>query len=228
MGQVQQQARQFPGFGIVYPDGIKGIKVVGTYTEGPSKIVNHDGSISYKAPTPTVHELFGGGFSYADGSPVTNRQHLEALPGKMQERALKWFDGSRKISEEATKDIPPRVGEDVKDKERPEPAFIISTDMPPENQLPEKAVVGVKVDKELSAIMQTLGAIMDRMDKLDKQIADIKKHPPAPRRMAVSDARHSKQSDAMKAKWADPAYKAKMLAKNPALQGKAKDGENST
>lgn len=90
----QPQTRQHPGFGIVYPGGgDTGIRIIGAFTQAPKKVFNPDGSTSFEAPAPTIYELFGGGFSYADGKPVTKREELiNITDSKMKERALKWFD----------------------------------------------------------------------------------------------------------------------------------------
>lgn len=231
MVQGQAQARAFPGYGVVYPDGINGIKVVHTFTQGPSKIFNPDGSIGYTTPPPTIHELFGGGFVYADGSPVSNREHLEILPGKIRDKALLWFDSHGKISSIAQTDIPPL---DLDKKERPEPVYVLSSDLPV-----EKDEVTKDLDKQVakseekpaldtfSQVLVAIASLAETVKEQGKQIANLKKRPPAPKRMPLSEAKHSKQSDAMKARWADPEYKAKMLTKG--VLGKWKDkgvGEN--
>ena len=102
------QVARFPGFGIVYPDGINGIKVVKTFVQGPKKMVQPDGNVEWTTPPPTIHELYGGGFVYASGEPVTDRVHLESITDmKMRDKALRWFDGDKSISELATQNVPP-------------------------------------------------------------------------------------------------------------------------
>lgn len=236
MAQVQGQVKQFPKFGIVYPDGVSGIKVVRTFTQGPSKFVNADGSVAYTTPPPTIHELFGGGFAYADGSPVSDRKHLELLPSQMREKALIWFDGSRELSQVATENVSPL---DLEGKIRPEPVYVLSTDLPTEKvtedldkQIAEFAKAPPIIDadrifNELSLIAQSVLSISDTVKEQGKQIVELKKHPKAPRRMVLSEAKHSKQSEKMKARWADPDYKAKMLSKGVLAKWKDKGvGEN--
>ncbi len=230
---VQAQARSFPGYGVVYPDGVSGIKVVGTFTQGPSKTVNPDGSVAYSTPAPTIHELFGGGFAYASGSPVTNREHLEMLPGGMRTRALEWFDGHGKLSEVAKEDIPPL---NLDEKQRPEPVYVLSSNLPVEKDEVTKDLDAqvLKDDKQttpdvdvLSQILLSIKGIAETVKEQGKQIADLKKHPPAPKRMGRSEAKHGKQSEAMKARWADPVYKAKMTSKGMLAKWKDKGvGEN--
>ena len=221
MAQVQQQTKQSPRFGIVYLEGGKsGLKVVHTYTEAPKKIINPDGSREYGPPSPTIHELFGGGFAYADGSPVIIREHLERICNpKMRDRGLAWFDGKAKLSETATKDIPPLANkEDPPDSSQPRGLYVLSTDLPGEKDevtegLNKQVTEAEVVNNSFAAIMQSLDTIMHRIDKQDMQIAEIKKRPPAPKRMAMSQAKHSKQSETMRKRWADPEYKGKMLSK---------------
>ena len=206
---VQAQVKQFPGFGVVYPDGVSGIKVVGTFTQGPSKTVNPDGSVAYSTPAPTIHELFGGGFAYASGSPVTNREHLEMLPSGMRGRALEWFDSHGKLSEVAKKDIPPL---DLEGKERPEPVYVLSTDLPEEK---DAVTVDIKehikkVEKGSGAdpMLQVLSAIKDLSNSIKEQGERIVKL-----ELGSNPLRESRkaQSEAMKKKWADPEYRKKRL-----------------
>lgn len=228
---VQAQVKQFPGFGVVYPDGVSGIKVIGTFTQGPSKTVNPDGSVAYSTPAPTIHELFGGGFAYASGSPVTNREHLEMLPGGMRTRALEWFDGHGKLSEVAKEDIPPL---NLDEKKRPEPVYVLSSELPTATDEVSKDLDKVvhtdqtELQSSLASIAQSISVLATVVKEQGKQIADLKKRPPAPKRMARSEAKHGKQSETMKARWANPEFKAKMIAKNPALKKKANDGKDVT
>ncbi len=240
---AQAQVKQFPGYGVVYPDGKTGVKVVQTFTGGPSKIFNPDGSTSYTVPPPTIHELYGGGFAYASGSPVTNREHLEMLPSGMRGRALEWFDGHGKLSEVAKEDVPPL---NLDEKQRPEPVYVLSSELSVEkdevmkdlDKTVQGAMQGVNVVMEklnqdglfatMEAIRKNVSAMMDTIKDQGKQIADLKKRPPAPRRMARSEAKHGKQSETMKARWANPEFKAKMIAKNPALKKKVNDGKDTT
>ena len=229
---VQAQAvRAFPGYGIVYPDGKTGIKIVRTFTQGPSKMVNADGSIAYSTPPPTIYELFGGGFAYADGSSVKIREHLEGLPGKMRDRALAWFDGHGKVATIAKEDIPPL---DLENKERPEPAFILSNELPSTTESPiTKEEIQQDLDKvsqkelwgNIASIAQSISSLANVVKEQGKQIAELKKHPKAPRRMALSEAKHGKQSETMKAKWADPVKRQAML---DARAKKVEGGKNIT
>jgi len=238
----QAAVRRFPGYGIVYLEKGEGIKVVRTYTQAPAKVIEGDGSVSYTTPPPIIHELYGGGFCYENGTPVSDKSHLENITDKkMCERALKWFSGERVLSEVAKKDIPSLPEPD--ERKPGEVIYITSADLEKEDdpvtrKLNERMVQDKDTGKpEPDTFSQILDAVKDLSSSVKmvvevqkeqgKEIAELKKHPPAPRRMAKSDANHSKQSAAMKARWADPDYKAKMLAKNPALRGKVKDGKES-
>jgi len=229
---AQAQVRTFPGYGVVYPDGVSGIKVVGTFTQGPLKIVNPDGSVAYTTPAPTIHELFGGGFVYSSGSPVTKREHLEILPGGMRERALKWFDGSGELSVVAKEDIPPL---NLDEKQRPEPVYVLSSELPMKKDviredLDIQALSGpppVDFPKIINSVFDAIKDLTNTLREQGKQIVELKKRPKAPRRMAISEAKHGKQSLAMKARWADPVYKAKMTSKGMLAKWKDKGvGEN--
>ena len=215
---VQAQVRAFPGFGVIYPDGVSGIKVVGTFTQGPAKIVNPDGSVAYTTPAPTIHELFGGGFAYASGSPVTNREHLEALPGGMRTRALEWFDGHGKLSVVAKEDIPPL---NLDEKERPEPVYVLSTDLPGEKDEVTKEldkivkddggplfgkIEQVQLQDSLASIAQAISSLATIVKEQGEQIAKLSVGKPDKKGL-------SKQSGIMKAKWADPEWRAKREAK---------------
>jgi len=214
----QAQAKQFAGYGIVYPDGVSGVKVLRTFTGSGSKIVNPDGSVAYTTPPPTIHELYGGGFVYADGrSPVKIRQHLENLSGDMREKALKWFDESREISPVATDGIPPL---NLEEKERPEPTFILSSDLPAEKDEVtsdlNKAVQDTELQASLTSIAQAISSLATIVKEQGNQIAELKSQPVgAKRKNFPSD----KRSELMKARWADPEWRAKRKNKN---------GKNST
>lgn len=199
-----------------------GSKVVQTFTGGPSKIFNPDGSTSYTTPPPTIHELYGGGFSYASGRVVSDRTHLEMITDlKMRERALQWFDGHGKVSQIATENVPPL---DLDKKEEPEPVYVISTDMPIEkdevtkdlNKTVQGAIQGVNVVIEklnqdglfatMEAIRKNVSAMMDTIKEQGNQISELKKSSPAPKILG-------KQSEIMKKKWADPEWRARREAK---------------
>ncbi len=162
--RVQERVSKFPGYGIIYPEGTdKGLKVVKTFTDGGAKVRQQDGSVTYGIPKPTVHELIGGVFAYASGKPVTNREHLETLPDeKMRERALKWFDVKNLvIPKEAVVDKPPEGVE----KERPEPAWVISSTIPLGSE-PAKVPISddpiIKALKEVSEVVTGLSAILTK------------------------------------------------------------------
>ena len=172
---VQAAHRNFPGFGVVYPDGIRGIKVVKTFTKGSTKTVNPDGSVSYSTPPPTIHELFGGGFSYADGNPVTNRSHLEGLDDpKMREKALEWFD--RHGSAMAPPEVVIKEGETV----RPEPAYILSNQLPTEGTIPEKVeevkaeVAASGIESLLASLAKSVSTLAEDVKKQREEISNIK------------------------------------------------------
>lgn len=192
----QPQTRQFPGYGIISPDGVTGIKVVKTFTQGPSKTVNPDGSVSYSTPPPTIHELFGGGFCYANGSPVTNREHLELISDpKMRERAIQWYETHGKAI--APSDIVIKEGE----SERPEPAFILSNQLPIEEEHEVVKVVEER-EKNQDESPQTIAELKEIIQKQSEQIAKLL----TPAKME-GDKKLSKQSEIMKAKWADPEWR---------------------
>jgi hypothetical protein len=210
MGQAQ--VSRFPGFGIIYPDGVNGIKVVRTYTQGPSKVVNPDGSVGYTTPPPTILELFGGGFAYADGSPVNDRLHLEMMSDvKMRERALIWFDSHGKVSTIATEDVPPL---DLEHKERPEPVYVLSSDLPTEqdavtadvNEHIRKVEKGSGIDPMLQ-VLEGIKNLTSLVKAQDDRIGKLE--------AGTNPMRESRkaQSEKMKAKWADPAYREKVLGK---------------
>jgi len=206
---VQAQVRSFPGYGVVYPDGVSGIKVVGTFTQGPAKTVNPDGSVVYSTPAPTIHELFGGGFAYASGSPVTHREHLEMLPGGMRERALKWFDGSGELSIVAKEDIPPL---NLDEKQRPEPVYVLSSDLPAEKDGVTKELDNVvrndnpEAQANLASIAQAISSLATIVKEQGEQIAKLSADKPDKKGL-------SKRSRIMKAKWADPEWRAKREAR---------------
>jgi len=236
----QAAVRRFPGYGIVYLEKGEGIKVVRTYTQAPAKVIEGDGSVSYTTPPPTIHELFGGGFCYENGISVNDKIHLENITdGKMRERALKWFSGERVLSEVARRDIPSLPDPD--ERKPGEVVYLTSSDLEKEDDpVTRKLNERVKAGKEepvldpisalsaqIMALANSVNIVVTEVKEQGKQISELKKRPPAPRRMAMSDANHTKQSVAMKARWADPEYKAKMMAKNPALRGKVKSGQES-
>ena len=224
---VQAQVRSFPGYGVVYPDGVSGIKVIGTFTQGPAKTVNSDGSVSYTTPPPTIHELFGGGFAYASGSPVTHREHLEMLPGGMRERALKWFDGSGELSVVAKENVPPL---NLDEQKRPEPVYVLSSDLSrekdevtksldkvvqsTESQLVADALasIGVAASQDsLASIAQTISSLATIVQEQGKQITELKESG------NIGKVKHKKfpsdkRSKMMTEKWAE--RKALKVGKN--------------
>lgn len=208
MAQVIRKSG-FPGYGIVYPGGgATGIKVVKTFTQGSTKTVNPDGSTSYSTPPPTIHELHGGGFCYADGRPVTNKGHLENISDPvMKERALKWYDMHGKaISPE---DVV--VKEEGQEPERPAPAFILS------NQLPEGSLEQgtVEIQKEqvapiprpsgddMSLIAKGLTELMDIVKKQGEEIVKLQTG-------KSTENWRAKQGNTMTNKWHDPEFRKKM------------------
>ena len=200
----QAQVKNFPGFGIVYPGGgERGIKVVKTFTQAPKKVFNADGSVSYEPPPPTVHELFGGGFCYAGGNPVTDREHLENISDPvMKQRALEWYDKHGKAI--SLEDVV--VREEGQEKVRPEPAYILSNQIP----LPEDEVrsVNKQVDKEdpLLAIAKAISELATLVKGQGKEIAELKAIPVIPSK----SRKRGFQSQSMKDRWADPAFREKM------------------
>jgi len=61
------------------------------------------------------------------------------------------------------------------------------------------------------SVQQSIGTLTEAVKELRRDTTELKKSPPPPRRMAMSEAKHTKQSLAMKAKWADPEIKARLL-----------------
>jgi hypothetical protein len=181
--RVQEHVPKFPGYGIVYPEGTdKGLKVTKTFTDGGEKVRHQDGSVTYGIPKPTVHELVGGVFCYASGSPVTKREDLERLPEGMKERALKWFDSKNlAIPAVAVVDKPPEGAE----KERPEPAYILSTSLPPVGENGERPIVSLEpakvpvsddpLIKALKEIQENLVGMGTTLIKQGEEIAMLKK-----------------------------------------------------
>ena len=219
---AQAQIKAFPGFGVVYPDGVSGIRVVKTFTQGPSKIVNADGSISYTTPPPTIHELYGGGFSYADGSPVTNREHLEGLSGNMKEKALEWFDNHGKVMVAPGEDVPPLI---LVDKEKPEPAWVVSSTLPPMDEVKVEVVEKIappfseRENSLLDKLTQSITSLTEMVKTQGGEIARMKIGNLSPATKKLGN--YSKSSERMKARWADPEFRAKM-------KGKRKRGDNTT
>jgi hypothetical protein len=212
----QAQVARFPGFGIIYPDGRNGIRVVKTFVQGPKKMVQPDGSVEWTTPPPTIHELYGGGFVYASVEPVIDRAHLESITDpKMRVRALAWFDGDKKLSEVATKDVPPLASDEEREKKKPEPLYVISTDMAPEGA-PEK------VDP-LSKILSAISGIAETVKKQGEQIAELQKTPLATIDPQKIVAQRQRKGEAMKAKWADPEFRARQKAAREAKKGNGKD-----
>ena len=214
----QPQTRHFPGYGIVYPDGNTGIKIIGTFTEAPKKVFNPDGSTSYESPSPTIYELFGGGFCYAGGGPITNREHLENISDiKMKERALQWYDTHGKVI--SPLEVVPRE----EDKERPEPAYILSNQVSGEQnpglEDPVVAHLNETIAKNapffqemfMKIASKVLGEKIENMTELIKkqgeEIAQLKTStiPHEPKR------RGTVQSQKMKERWADPAFREKRM-----------------
>jgi hypothetical protein len=219
----QAQVARFPGFGIIYPDGRNGIRVVKTFVQGPKKMVQPDGSVEWTTPPPTIHELYGGGFVYASGEPVIDRAHLESITDpKMKARALAWFDGDKKLSEVATKDVPPLASDEEREKRKPEPLYVVSTDMAPEGA-PEKVVQEVKPDA-LSQVLSAISDIAETVKKQGEQIAELQKTPLATIDPQKIVAQRQRKGEAMKAKWADPEFRARQKA---AREKKVADGKNT-
>ena len=216
MPQVQEKSK-FPGYGIVYPEGIsKGLKVVKAWTDGGKKIRHSDGTVEFLQPMPSIFELVGGAFCYASGDTIKKREHLEPLPDGMRERALAWFDKKNPaIPRDAIVDVP----EPTK-KGEPEPNWILSNER---TDIIEQVDLGSRFGKdkpqdhenEVMLDKTSLGSVLDAINNLativksqGDEIAKLKINPA----VQVQNIRmgHKKQSEAMKAKWADPAYKAKM------------------
>ena len=208
----QAQHKAFPGYGVVYPDGVRGIKVVGTFTDGAKKTIHPGGSVSYSAPSPVIHELYGGGFCYADGNAVTNREHLEAITDlKMKERGLEWFDTHGKVIVSPQDDIPPL---DQDGKVRPEPAFILSNQLPEETDEVTKSIneqVQAKSETD-NAVMKAITDLATMVKQQGEEIAKLKVGPapePKPEKKPRGE-KNVKQAEIMKARWADPAFRERM------------------
>jgi len=198
--QQATTAGKHPGFGILYPDGVHGIRVVHSFTQGPRKVVNADGSVEYLTPLPVVNELFDGSFAYASGDKVTDRTHLEELPKQMRERALEWFDNKDKV--------PPTEGEIILKPEslkEPEPAFIKSSDISldemdaPRNKSFAKPVPTVDPTVQILEAIAGLGKVVtslsSKVESQGDEIAKIKSS-----RLSMGSSR-KKQSDTMKEVW---------------------------
>ncbi len=187
------EKRAFPGYGVVFPDGRTPLKVKHTYTEGPTKIHNMDGTTEFTVSPPTIHELVEGGFSYADGSPVTLREHLEKLPRPMRDRALQWFDnkdnpasdGSLGVVEEKTP---------MKDFYDSHPDIILSTEIEPQGS-PVKAEIVVVQDemkRSIKAIEDAVLSLSEMMKSQRQEIETLKATPrpaPIPRKRSRGDKR---------------------------------------
>ncbi len=199
----QPQVRQFPGYGVVYPGGgDSGIKIVGAFTQAPKKVFNPDGSTSYEAPAPTIYELFGGGFSYASGKPVTKREELEVITDqKMRERAVKWYDTHGKAI------LPIEVVPREEDKERPEPAYILSSQLPPvedevTKSINEQQVTRDKTEDSNLVLAKAISELATLVKKQGEEITQLKVVPPQSKKRGI-------QSQKMKERWADPAFREK-------------------
>ncbi len=207
-----QEKGKFLGYGIVYPEGTnKGLKIVWAWTDGGKKIRHSDGSVEFLQPMPSIFELVGGAFCYASGDTIKKREHLEPLPDGVREKALAWFDKrALGIPKEAIVDAPTPTK-----KGEPEPNWIRSDERKDLLDLDDKArsepiridqEVPSSIEKSLSAIMGSIEGLAGIVKSQGDDIAKLKVAPPIP----ALKMGHKKQSEAMKAKWADPAYKAKM------------------
>ncbi len=214
---AQAQVKQFPGYGVVYPsgDGITGLKVIRTFTGSGKRVYNPDGSVTWTIPPATIHELYGGGFSYADGNPVTMREHLESIGDvSMRERALQWFDGQGKISPEATANIPPL---DLEHQQRPEPVYVVSSDIQEKDIVTTELTQQVQATQTTSEFTQILTAITELANIVKGQGEDIEKLKSTPPAIVVQKEKpvrllNKKMSEVQKARWADPEYRAKRIA----------------
>ncbi len=213
MPQVQEKGK-FLGYGIIYPEGTsKGLKVVKAWTDGGKKIRHSDGTVEFLSPMPSIFELVGGAFCYASGDVIKKREHLEPLPDGMRERALAWFDKrSLAIPKDAIVDVPAPT-----ERGEPEPNWIRSDErkdlldldgnkIPQTDEGKSDSVENSSIEKSLSAIMGSIEGLATIVRSQGDEIAKLKIAPPIP----ALKMGHKKQSEAMKAKWADPAYKAKM------------------
>lgn len=217
-----QEAGKFLGYGIVYPEGTsKGLKVVNAWTDGGKKIRHSDGSVEFLQPMPSIFELFGGAFCYASGDTIKKREHLEPLPEGMRERALAWFDKMQlAIPKDAIVDAPTPAK-----KGEPEPNWIRSDERKDLLDLDKDKVERVIESQKLEAentIEKGLSAIIEKLESLDAtvrsqgdEIAKLKITP-------VIRLGRKNQSEAMKAKWANPEYRAKMK------RGKVNDGPETS
>jgi len=209
MPQAQEKGR-FLGYGIIYPEGTsKGLKVVRMWTDGGKKVRNADGSVEFLPPMPAIYELVGGAFCYASGDTIKKREHLEPLPEGMKERALVWFDKrSLAIPKDAIVDAP----EPTK-KGEPEPNWIFSDERKDLLDLDGNKIEAAKESPEVGSIEKSLSAIMGTLEGLativKSQGEDIVKLKTVPSPPPIKTG-HKKQSEAMKARWALPEYRAKM------------------
>ncbi len=203
----QVQTKVGPGYGVVYPDGVSGLKVVRTFTQGPSKIINPDGSASYTSSPPTIHELYGGGFSYAGGGLVTNRKHLEGMPpGDMKEKALEWFDSNaikERLASIPQDDIPPL---NLEDKKKPEPAWVLSSTLPPMDEVRESKnqpapEVPINGDSALDKLAQSIASLVEAVKTQGEKIAMLEGGSPGKKKKPIFLV-NTKQSEIMKARWA--------------------------
>lgn len=228
---VQAQVKKFPGYGVVYPDGVSGVKVIHTYTQGSKRMVNPDGSVSFTTPPPVIHELLGGGFAYADGSPVKDRTHLETIGDvRFRERALRWFDSHGDVSAVATEDVPPL---DLDKKERPEPVYVLSKDLPADKdevtrELDKQVAKDVELPKQdtLSQILTAISSLAETVKEQGEQIIKMKTSWAVPKKRTARDLRvNASASERLKARWKDPDFRAKMSQRKKVENGVTESGE---
>ncbi len=199
----QAEVRRHPGYGTIYPDGVNGIRVVRTYTEGPKKKFYPDGTPYRTTPPPTIFELFGGGFCYASGQPVNKREDLENIGDPpMRARALKWFDEGAEISKKAQG--PTRDPE--KKLEPGETVFVVSSDLPREpdavtGDLTKRQMEQTTISRQMSEISSGISSILEVVKAQGDRISLLEG-----KRTGIALAR-KKQAESLKKKWQDPDFR---------------------
>jgi len=211
----------YPGYGVIYPQkSTKGLKVVRVWTDGPKKIRHADGSVEMLEPAPTIYELVGGAFCYGSGQIVNKRKHLEGLPEAMRDKALVWFDADNTaIPNEAIVNVPPPTELKPKDPnwirsdERPDIIEAIGSEVT-DGEIVEKQKVA-HVEKTDGKLDEVLGAIKGLTTIVVSQGDRLAKLEVLPKKLGIA---HKKQSETLKERWKDPAFRERMRGTNPKPQ----------